>query len=130
MKVQTVTRTIQLQEWASQIQERLQSGITVREWCEQRDLPTKTYYYRLRRVREELLETTESRNAPALPGQPVFAALSVPRASGAAVTVRIGEHTAEIRDGADAETIERVLRALSRLGPPANPGFGFAGNRL
>ena len=115
MTVQTVTRTVQLQEWASQIQERLQSGLTVREWCEQIGIPSKTYYYRLRRVREELLENAESRNMPTLPGRPVFAALSVPRSSGAAVTVRIGDHTAEIQDGADAETIERVLRALARL---------------
>jgi transposase-like protein len=113
MTVQTVTRTIQLQEWASQIQDRLQSGQTVREWCERIGVAPKTYYYRLRRVREEL-ENAEPRNMPTL-GQPVFAALPATRMGGAAVTVRIGEHTAEIQDGADAETIERVLRALSRL---------------
>ena len=115
MTVQTVRRTIQLQEWASQIEERLQSGQTVREWCERIGIPPKTYYYRLRRVREKLLENAESRNAPALPGQPVFAALPAPRSNSAAVTVRIGEHTAEIQDGADAKTIECVLRALTRL---------------
>jgi len=115
MTVQTIARTIQLKEWASQIQERLQSGLTVREWCERISIPTKTYYYRLRRVREEMLENAELRNIPALAGQPVFAALPAPRGSVAAVTVRIGEHTAEISGGADAETIERVLSALARL---------------
>ena len=115
MRVNAVTRSIQLQEWASQIQERLQSGQTVREWCEQRNLAQKTYYYRLRRVRGELLQGMESGNLPAIPGKPVFAALTVPRASGAAVTVRIGGHTAEIQEGADAETIERVLRVLTQL---------------
>ena len=115
MRVQAITRTIQLQEWSSQIQDRLESGLTVREYCERRSLPMKTYYYRLRRVREELLEGAESRNALALPGQPVFASLPAPRGSGAEVTMRIGSHAAEIRDGADAETIERVLQALARL---------------
>ena len=115
MRVQTVTRTVQLQEWSSQIQERMQSGMTVREYCERIGLSLKTYYYRLRRVREEFLEDAESQNALALPERPVFAALPAPRTNDAAVTVRIGEHTAEIASGADAETIERVLRALSRL---------------
>ena len=74
MKVNEVTRAIQLQEWTSQIQERLQSGLTVRDWCEQHDIPTKTYYYRLRRVREELLESAGPRNANALaiPDKPRF----------------------------------------------------------
>ena len=116
MKVQRLTRTIQLQEWASQIQEHLQSGITVREWCPQRDLPLKTYYYRQRRVREELLEAAETQGALSLPGQPVFAALPAPRSSReSAVMVRIGENTAEIYNRAEAETIERVLRTLSLL---------------
>ena len=114
MKVQTVARVIQLREWASQIQERLDSGLTVQAWCEERGLPVKTYYYRLKRVREELLEAAENQNALALPGKPVFAALPM-NSSCAAVTVRIGGYEAEIRDGADTDTIERVLRALMRL---------------
>jgi len=115
MRVNAVTRTIQLQEWASQIQERLQSGLTVNEWCVRHGIPVKTYYYRLRRVREELLESAGSGNVLTLPERPVFAALSVPGLKNVAVTVHIGEHTAEIQDGAGTETIERVLRTLSRL---------------
>jgi len=114
MKVQEVARTIQLQEWATQIQERLGSGQGVREWSAQNHIAAKTYYYRLRRVREELLEDADSRNGM-LPARPVFAALPAPRTNGAAVTVRIGKNTAEIADGADGDTIERVLRVLAGL---------------
>jgi len=114
MRVDAVTRAVQLREWASQIQACLGSGMSVREWCVQQNIPQKTYYYRLRRVREELIENADSSNVLALPGRPVFAALSSPRLSGSAV-MHIGQHTAEIHNGAEIETIERVLRVLSRL---------------
>jgi len=115
MRVQAITRTIQVKEWASQIQERITSGLTVRAWCAQRGQSPKTYYYHLRRVREELLEKAKVQNVPELPAQTVFTALPVPPADRAAVTVRIGENVAEITDGTSAATIECVLRVLGGL---------------
>jgi len=46
---------------------------------------------------------------------PVFAALPMPQRNVSAVTVRIGSHVAEIHNGAEAETVESVLRTLARL---------------
>jgi hypothetical protein len=46
---------------------------------------------------------------------PVFAALPMRRRSEAAVTVQIGAYVADIHNGADAETVEGVLRTLIRL---------------
>jgi len=122
IKVQEVKRQMRLREWAGQISDCKQSGSTVRQWCEENGIGLKTYYNRMKRVREELLDNIDHAGAAQLSnwipkqiGTPVFAALPMPRRGGAAVTVQIGAHTAEINNGADAETVEGVLRALSRL---------------
>lgn len=143
MKVQEAKRQIRLREWAEQITKCKQSGLTVKEWCKIDGINIKTYYNRVKRVREELLDVMATGNADLVMGlagldrnraskqqdlvkhtgkytppqleQPVFAMLPTPKASVAAVTVHIGLHVAEIHNGADAQTMESALRALSRL---------------
>ena len=124
MTAQKVARKIRLQQWANQIVECEQSGLSVQQWCEENGLGYKNYFYRKRRVREELMETMEPENALVMgsscesrPEVPVFVPLPALPASnaGTAATVRIGAYTAEISNGADTETIGCVLRTLVRL---------------
>ena len=63
MRVQEVKRAVLLQEWAAQIKAREKSGLTVKQWCAENGPSLKTYYYRQRRVREELLGCITSGNA-------------------------------------------------------------------
>ena len=143
MKIQTAKRMAILQEWASQINARRQSGRTVRQWCEEQGISIKTYYHRMKRVQEDLLEALESSsgswmpgtdgadiyrtpaepvlpgryegNTPIKTGKPVFAALSVPQGRAVAVTVRIGGYAVDIHSSADDRQVEQVLRAVARL---------------
>ena len=126
MKVQELKRQLRLQEWAEQIKVCKQSGLTVREWCKENGIYIKTYYDRMKRVREELVDAIDNEDAAQLgmrdggltPKQletPVFAALPIPRMDIAAVTVHIGTHVADIHNGAEPETVESVLRTLARL---------------
>jgi len=125
MRVQEVKRQILVQEWAEQINERKQSGLTVKQWCNENGIHIKTYYNRMKRVREEFLDNMDTESALQVsrhgrwsPGQlnaPVFATMPMPQRGGVAVTVHIGTHNAEIHNGADPETAESVLRALTRL---------------
>ena len=55
MKVQELKQNLLLQEWAAQIKAREESGMTVKQWCAENGPCLKTYYYRQKRVREELL---------------------------------------------------------------------------
>ena len=55
MKVQELKQNLLLQEWAAQIKAREASGMTVKQWCAENGPSLKTYYYRQKRVREELL---------------------------------------------------------------------------
>jgi len=130
MKVQTFQRQIRLQEWASQIKAQNESGMTVREWCKATGIGYKNFYRRRKCVREEMLEALESHgnkskelglttvNKKQLSVEaepPVITPVNVPQAKGAALTVWIGHYAIDIQNGADAGTIDQVLRTVSRL---------------
>lgn len=117
-------------QWAALIKEREQSGLSVKQWCAENGINKKTYYYRLNRVREELLDTLESQNSLQLassaagnalrrqehqPEIPEFVQLPVPRATGAAVTVWIGNCAVDVHNDAESAVVEQVLKAVSRL---------------
>ena len=124
MNVQETVLSTRMQGWLQQVQDCQQSGLSVPEWCSNNGINTKTYYNRRKRVREELLGNTVPGEALALssrrPGKldmPVFAAMPVPKfkSQTVAAAVRIGTYIAEINNGADLETVDGVLRTLSRL---------------
>lgn len=137
MKVQTAKQIMQIQEWSAQVKTQKQSGQTVRQWCRENDVAVKSFYYHRRRIQEEMLEVMESGNphqiTSAIPSympaekklvdhsvrtmqeKPIFAAFSRPPLNGAAVTVRLGDFTVDIQNGADEIMMEQVLRVVARL---------------
>ena len=54
--VTTVKQQMKLREWAEQIEARRASGMTVQSWCAENGMNVKTYYYHLRKVREQCAE--------------------------------------------------------------------------
>jgi hypothetical protein len=56
MNVQEVKKLMRIREWAEQIRAREHSGLTIKAWCAKQGIDKKTYYYRMKRVREALLE--------------------------------------------------------------------------
>ena len=131
MGVQSIKRQLRLREWAAQVDKCMQSGLPVKQWCEKNGIAKKTYYYRLNRVREELLDAMEIGNALRLPepaqvlasgaallsetAVPEFATLPLAKGKGAAATVWIGECAVDIHNGADGAVVEQVLRVVSGL---------------
>lgn len=55
-----VKQEMRLQEWAAQIEAQQASGMTVQQWCAENGINVKTYYHRLRRVREQCVESMPS----------------------------------------------------------------------
>lgn len=55
--ITTVKQDVQMQEWIAQIQEQKASGLTVQGWCAENGISRKTFYYRLRKVREMCLDS-------------------------------------------------------------------------
>ena len=55
--VTTVKQQMKLREWAEQIEAMRVSGMTVQSWCAENGMSVKTYYYHLRKVREQCVES-------------------------------------------------------------------------
>ena len=45
MDTQKITREIRMKHWMQIITQRQQSGLTVKGFCAQQDIPIKQYYY-------------------------------------------------------------------------------------
>ena len=104
--LQVMSKQERLENWTARIMACRSSGMTVRAWCRENGLSEKTYYYWQRRLFQTLSEQkTVYKTA--------FAEVTPPVCSGnVAVTVRIAGAVADIHPGADAATVETVLRIL------------------
>ena len=89
---------------------RRSSGMTVRAWCQENGLSEKTYYYWQKRLFQTLSEQQQKKQQPffaeIIPAHHVLPPI---RAVG---TVRASGMKADIYSGADAVTVETVLRIL------------------
>lgn len=59
-KIEETKRVMRLREWSEMYRAYQESGKTVAVWCSEQKLSVKTFYYRLRKVRESALESTEN----------------------------------------------------------------------
>lgn len=69
--IREVKQEVRLQEWSEQIEKQQASGLSVQQWCEENGINQKTYYYRLRKVRERCIGT-----------QPAIVPITKPEKSG------------------------------------------------
>ena len=53
-----------------------QSGLSIREWCKQNDIAPKTFYYRRKQVRSELLQAASPVLAEMIPPESESSSLS------------------------------------------------------
>ena len=115
--ISVVKSQLKLQVWAAMVSECRQSGMTVEAWCKSQNLSSKTYYYRLKKVREaalvnlapvQLSETGDASN-------PCFKKLEVKapvQSALPAITVHLPYATVEVTNDASQRTVEAVLLAL------------------
>ena len=104
--LQVMSSQERLENWTTRIMACRSSGMTVRAWCRENGLSEKTYYYWQRRLFQTLSEQQKVHKT-------AFAEVTPPVCSGnVAVTVRIAGAVADIHPGADAATVETVLRIL------------------
>lgn len=80
--------------------------MAVKTWCRENDICEQTYYKWQRRLFEMAKAQQDVQFAEVTPVQPV-------RSANVAVTVRIASAEADIHSGADAATVETVLRILT-----------------
>ena len=91
--------------WAGRISKCRNSGQNVKDWCKENGICEQTYYRWQKRLFEIAKAQQEIQFAEVTPVQPV-------RSGNVAVTVCIAGAEADIHSGADAATVETVLRIL------------------
>lgn len=103
--LQTLNGQNKLTLWAGRISECRNSGQNVKAWCRENGVCEQTYYKWQKRLFEMAQAQQEVRFAEVTPAQSI-------RSGNVAVTVRIAGAEADIHSGADAATVETVLRIL------------------
>mgnify|MGYP003466004457 FL=1 len=103
--LQTLNGQNKLALWAGRISECRNSGMAVKTWCRENGVCEQTYYKWQRRLFEMARAQQKVQFAEVTPAQSV-------RCGNVAVTVRIAGAEADIHSGADASTVETVLRIL------------------
>lgn len=71
MDTSLAVRNMRRQSWALMLQDQASSGLTIRDWCKQNNISTKTFYYRRRQVQAMVLQAaSESRFEELVPPEP------------------------------------------------------------
>ena len=105
--VLAVRNEYRTQNWAMVIQECNSSGLSNREFCRQRGISEKTYYYWLRKLRSQMAEATAPQLVPLDPA-PVPIQDDV---------LQIQYRGAELKlpAGVDMDAVAALLRSLQSL---------------
>ena len=108
MKISEVKQEYQLQEWSGMLRQRKESGLSVKEWCQERGLAEHIYYYRLRKLRQAACIALEKAQPIQLAEVPLAPKLEESHAK-LRLTTKAG--TLEIMD-ADRSLLDQVLQAM------------------
>lgn len=106
MDVTEFKQEYRLRQWGEIIKEQQQSGQTVKAWCSEKGISTKTYYYRLRKVREAICQNVRE-NAPEIEEIP----LTAKEQSFTGIRITTVNGTMDVNN-ASMETMERLLRVM------------------
>ena len=58
-EIAKVKKEVKLAQWTEMVKIRNESGLTVTDWCKQNGINLKTYYYRLKRLRQAVCNEIE-----------------------------------------------------------------------
>ena len=93
------------QTWAMLIQECNNSGLTKREFCQQRGISEKSFYYWLRKLRSQMAEATGPQLVP----------LDSPVGSDGMLQIQYRGAELKLPAGVDIDAVATLLRSLQTL---------------
>ena len=95
-----------LAQWAEMVRQRNESGLSVTEWCKQNGINIKTYYYRLKRVRQAVCSEKERHDIV-----PVELTAGTETAA-EKIELSIGDVKISLPDDFNESTLKRLLGVL------------------
>ena len=113
MDTQKITHEMRLKHWMQIIVQRQKSGLTVKDFCEQQNIPIKQYYYWQHKIRLRFAPAqapeTEKAEAPTL--VPLSAAIPVQDS----LTVHCGAFSLEVTEHTSERLLRKTLQLLQKV---------------
>lgn len=103
------------EQWAALIKERMDSGMTIKEWCQERDIKESQYYYWLKTLRKEETRDCglEQPVSPFVELPDIYRKRQAPIQGNTAAIIRKGDILIEVTESASAGFITEVMEALA-----------------
>ena len=98
--IASVKNEVQLREWQEHIKSQQSSGLTVQQWCKENGVNIKTYYYHLRKVRNQLIESA-----------PSIVPLTIPETE-SDIIIEMNDITISLPSDVSAEILVAVIREI------------------
>lgn len=115
MNVTDLKTQMHMQEWAKLMEARQDSGLSIKVWCQQNNLPESQYYYYLRKLRLTACESlpAESRDGSQFALVPNHARVSNLAVKGSSnIKITLSNAVIEIGEGADEAQVKNTLEVL------------------
>ena len=125
MTIQRAGRQQNLLAWSQHVADCRSSGLSVNRWCAEHNIKPKTYYNWQKKVfaamieqQKMLVEVTETQSRfaelPAPAPEPAPVPASEPgQKTGLIASIRVGNASLDVYDGADAEVVATLCRVLN-----------------
>ena len=116
-EIMEIRQQVRLNQWSAMVQEREDSGLSVKAFCKETGIAPKTYYYRLRRLREAALKCAQSGNTQLSMSQPELVQYTpptgyVPNPAPQSIVIRTSSTTVEIPVNTNPEVVAAAVSFL------------------
>lgn len=110
MDTRLVTKQIRIQQWAGIIKSRVESGLTINEYCNANGLTKHQYYYWLKKVREAAIEESGLQFIE-VPQEDETLTCS----QEGSIQIQIGNATVNVNDGTSRKLLQMVLEVAGNV---------------
>ena len=108
MDTKLATTNIRLSQWNAIIRDRIHSGLTVDEYCEDKDITRHMYYYWLRKVKEAVIEACPETFAELFPTE-ILSDAEPASAFSPQMVIRTNNLAIEVNEHTPKELLSMVL---------------------
>ena len=115
-EIMEIRHQVRISQWSAMVREREESGLSVKAYCKQAGIATKTYYYRLHRLREAAVKHAQT--AIAQPeSQPELVPYTLPtefstEPMAQSIVIKTADATVEIPMNTNPEVVTAVVSFL------------------
>ena len=121
MGIRAATRDYRMSQWAQIVKERVDSGLSVDEFCVTTGISRNSYYYRLRKLREtaceqvtQLQESSQELAVPAFTEVKLSGISSLQFETGRRIQIEVGQCKISADAGYPTQSLAALLRELVR----------------